>query len=452
MITIKTSDRFKPEKEYIFDVIFTEFLGIEFVLKYETVADKYEVILSNLNSITFQDHFFSNIREENGYLHASHLPFNIDCSNENDSGINKLVMIFGNNYYKEERIEGRAMVICGFDLFASAFFMLTRWEEHVITDKDKYGRFPNNKSIAYKHNFYSRPVVNEYVEFLWDILSKLGYSGTRLKRKYSLFLTHDVDQFYRYNNFFKYIRASVGDIILRHNPGLILRTTKDYIAVKLYNQLDNYDTFNLLMDISDEFDIKSHFYFIPAHKGEVDAEYDIYDNKVGEVINKILERGHIVGLHGSIRSNFNSDFFQEEAARLRSKALIINEGRQHYLRFENPYTWQTWNDNGFACDSTLGIEDDMGFRCGTCYEYTVFNILTRKKLKLKEFPLIAFEGTLKIKYPDPQEFYNHCIKISQEVRRYNGTFVFLWHNNNINHPDWEMYFQLYRDIIKHISS
>jgi len=46
------------------------------------------------------------------------------------------------------------------------------------------------------------------------------------------------------------------------------------------------------------------------------------------------------------------------------------------------------------CDSTLTYPEKEGFRCGTCYKYSVFNILTRKKLKLKEMPLEVMEGSL----------------------------------------------------------
>ena len=44
-------------------------------------------------------------------------------------------------------------------------------------------------------------------------------------------------------------------------------------------------------------------------------------------------------------------------------------------------------------DSTLSYADKEGFSCGVCYEYSVFNFLTRQKLDLKEKPLIIMEGS-----------------------------------------------------------
>ena len=44
-------------------------------------------------------------------------------------------------------------------------------------------------------------------------------------------------------------------------------------------------------------------------------------------------------------------------------------------------------------DSTLSYADKEGFRCGVCYSYSVFDIISRKKLNLKERPLIVMEGS-----------------------------------------------------------
>ena len=106
-------------------------------------------------------------------------------------------------------------------------------------------------------------------------------------------------------------------------------------------------------------------------------------------------------------------------------------GRQHYLRFAIPNTWQVWEDNGMEWDSTLSYADKEGFRCGVCYEYSVFNILSRKKLKLKEKPLIVMEGSFVTYQPDVEvkEMEVKIAKLIQTVKKYNGEFVFLWHNS-----------------------
>lgn len=451
MVKIKTSDKFKAEKEYIFHVLFNEFLGINYKIEFDSSLKNFELVLTNQNSIIFEDHFFSTLEEKDGYLNTDFLPSEVKSFEDKFLTKSEFKVIYGNEFFSHNVENGKLCFRFGIDIFASSFFMLTRWEEYVIKTRDKHNRFPGKKSVAVKNNFQRRPVVNEYIELIWSYLEFCGLDVERKSRSYVLLLTHDVDIFERYNTTFKYFRAMLGDIVQRKRPSLIFKTTIDYLKVKLKKLNDNYDTFDLLMDISDEFGVKSHFYFIPAQKREEDFEYDIKDKKVRASISRILERGHYVGLHGSYRAFDDPILFSMELKRFNMIQFELTEGRQHFLRFKNPDTWQIWEDNNMKSDSTLAYEDDIGFRCGTCYDYSVFNILTRERLKLKEYPLIAFDGPLKLKYPDPGDFFNECIKINNVVRKYNGCFVFLWHNNNINHPDWQDYFALYKDIIRMIS-
>ena len=45
-------------------------------------------------------------------------------------------------------------------MFGSAFFMLTRYEELVVADRDQYGRFPAAASVAGREGFLGVPVVD----------------------------------------------------------------------------------------------------------------------------------------------------------------------------------------------------------------------------------------------------------------------------------------------------
>ena len=71
-------------------------------------------------------------------------------------------------------------IYLGLDVFGSAFFMLTRYEEIVKTERDEHGRFLSENSIAYQEGFLDRPIIDEYIEILWWSLKKLSPS---LKRR-----------------------------------------------------------------------------------------------------------------------------------------------------------------------------------------------------------------------------------------------------------------------------
>ncbi|MDK2886983.1 MAG: hypothetical protein PWP54_1563 [Thermosipho sp. (in: thermotogales)] len=125
-------------------------------------------------------------------------------------------------------------------------------------------------------------------------------------------------------------------------------------------------------------------------------------------------------------------------------------GRQHYLRFEIPTTWQIWEEANMEWDSTLSYADKEGFRCGVCYPYSVFNILTRKKLKLKERPLIVMDVSF-IGYQQNismEEIEEKIVKLISKVKKYEGEFVFLWHNSSFNIGIWKKYEYFYEKILK----
>lgn len=129
----------------------------------------------------------------------------------------------------------------------------------------------------------------------------------------------------------------------------------------------------------------------------------------------------------------------------------ILTGRQHFLRFKVPLTWQVWEDNGMMIDESLGFAEQEGFRCGTCYEYSVYNFLKRKKLKLKERPILFMEKSVmnyqkKLKAEDFTKKFDSMVDI---VKKYNGNFVFLWHNSAFDGKIYTKKF--YRQLLQKLS-
>ena len=47
-----------------------------------------------------------------------------------------------------------------FDIFASSFYLLSRYEEYLPHVTDDFGRFMAKESLAYNHRFLNQPVVD----------------------------------------------------------------------------------------------------------------------------------------------------------------------------------------------------------------------------------------------------------------------------------------------------
>jgi hypothetical protein len=113
--------------------------------------------------------------------------------------------------------------------------------------------------------------------------------------------------------------------------------------------------------------------------------------------------------------------------------ISVHGGRQHYLRFKVPDTWNFWNEAGLAYDATLTYPERPGFRCGVCYPYSAFDLHSSKRLKVQEKPTILMEcSLLDVPYMGlgpGEEAFNMIDDLKEKCRKFNGEFVFLWHNN-----------------------
>ena len=427
------------ERKYIIDILFDEFLGLKYNINIKNETKDYEIVLENGKKIIVKDSFFSNFEDGLDYLDKKNIPGKIEFLKNQFIIEKNIPVIFGDDEFKIKE-NG---IICGIDIFASSFFMLTRWEEYANKIRDLHNRFPACESLAYRNNFLDRPVVNEYIEMIWNMLKYLGCKQKRKEKKYELVLTHDVDNIFKWKNFGLFVRNIAGDIIKRKNVSLALENIRQYIGN------NPYDMFDFLMDLSEKRGIKSHFFFMSGGTSNFDNNYSIKQPFVKKIREKIKSRGHLIGFHPSYNAYNDHKQWEEEYSNLSTEVLQkVKTGRQHFLRFEVPTTWQIWEDNNMKWDSTLSYADKEGFRCGACYKYSVFNILTRKKLKLKEMPLEVMEGSL-VDYQNlsPEKAEKKIIKLIEIVKKYNGSFVLLWHNSSFNNDLWTGYQEVYEKIV-----
>lgn len=83
MIKITCSGKNLPEKKYIFDIIFDEFLGIGYELNLIDLERNYVIELPNKKQIIIQDHFWNKTNGEMDYLNLKFVPHDIVLSKNN---------------------------------------------------------------------------------------------------------------------------------------------------------------------------------------------------------------------------------------------------------------------------------------------------------------------------------------------------------------------------------
>jgi hypothetical protein len=329
------------------------------------------------------------------------------------------------------------------DVFGSCFFMLSRYEERVLPTRDPYGRFPASASIAQRDGFLEVPVADAYVELLWAGLRHLWPRLARRPRRFTVALTHDVDDPIASlgREPLKRLRQLGADVLVRREPTLAARRLRSWAGIARGDyRLDPNNTFDFLMEVSERHGLASAFYFIAAAgtASPEDPAYTLAHPWIRALLRRVHRRGHEIGFHAGFGTHRDAERTRQEFERLRDAAAregVHQEtwgGRQHYLLWENPATWSNWDRAGLDYDTTLGHADRIGFRAGTCHAFRTFHLLERRPLRLRERPFQVMDGTL-FQYMglSPEAAREQVLALVEQCRRYGGTFSLLWHNNAV---------------------
>jgi|WetSurMetagenome_2_1015567.scaffolds.fasta_scaffold08600_5 hypothetical protein len=432
MLIVSAPDSFISERVYIIKAILGNYLGTDFIIKVHTDRD-YRIDVDGSNFLIIKDNFFSTIDEKTGYLKEEYIPKSIDLLLNEFTGYQNVPIIFGKNLVTNDNNK----IILWADIFASAYFALTRWEEFVVNKHDAHNRFISTESLAYKWNYIQSPVVDQYGELLWNLLLKLNFKGIRKTRVFKITPTHDIDQISYWNkvNRKAILRNLTGDILKRKNPALALSRLGSYMGF-LCLKYDPCNTFNYLMNKAEISGKTATFYFIAGGETEYERNYSIQCPSVQDLIRKIINRGHSIGVHISYNSYNNSIKLKNEKCDLSSVTEHdVDESRNHYLRFEIPGTFNLLEEACIKVESSMYYPDLPGFRCGTCHEFPVFDFISRKELELIERPLIVMDTSFRNE--KPEKVYSQITSLKETVKKFKGNFVFLWHNSNIDTPEWK---------------
>lgn len=448
MLLIETPDTRLSERDYILDVVLNEFLGLSWrrVSAYRT--DVRITLQGQPGCVLLPDILFC-VPEENWLT-----PFSMPkrpLSHWNSGELQRpanlvdpvLPVIYGDQEPTFQR--NNQTIRLPIDIFGSAFFMLSRYEELVTNDRDEHDRFPAWASLAYREGFLERPIVDEYVELLWLVLYMLWPQLQRKHRAFRVRVSHDVDRpsRYQYGSTYRFLRALGGDILKRGN----LRSAWRAPLIRLSSRqrlhpADPFNTFDWIMDQSEEHGLRSAFYFICGRTHpKRDALYDPGDPAIRALMRRISERGHEIGLHPSYNSYLCPERLKAEAQRL--KRICDEEaieqkgwgGRMHYLRWRQPITLRAWEQAGMDYDCTLGYADHQGFRCGTCQEYTAYDSEVRRVLRISIRPLVIMEctvlGNMYMGLRNKEMAQRKMLELRSRCQMFNGIFTLLWHNSEL---------------------
>jgi peptidoglycan/xylan/chitin deacetylase (PgdA/CDA1 family) len=335
-----------------------------------------------------------------------------------------------------------------FDPFAAAFYLVSRYEEYLPHIKDQHLRFSPHQSLAYQRGFLDKPLVNIWANLLRDVITQHYPEVSYKPQQYKFISTIDVDSAYAYKE--KGMTRQCGAFLLNLFE-FNFRRIAERFRVLAGMEKDPYDTYDYLLSLKKKYNLKQIYFFLVGNYGEFDKNVSIESSMRFQSLIKSIADYADVAVHPSYASNDNPEQLRKEIRRL-SKILKreVVKSRQHYLKVVFPATYRNLIEYDIKEDYSMGYASETGFRASICSPFPFYDLDLDTETRLLLYPFMLMDNTLKDYLRlSPEEGLERALKLIEEVRKVNGTFITLWHNHSVNNKDeWQGWRRVYESIIE----
>lgn len=258
-----------------------------------------------------------------------------------------------------------------YDIFSASFYLMTRYEEYLPHVKNNKGDFPATESLAYQHQFLTKPIINIWMHKFAKILQE----------KFEDIQLHAPQTHLQVNiaveKAFKYRKHGISRSFVGFTSDLFRFKFKDiYTRLKTWFRPDQdpYDVYDELINFKTKWAFGMDFMFQLGN-------YSLYTKNINfrkRIYKKLIKSmGDYceIGLMPSYEAI--SDFEQlkreikrfEQIANHELKSLMVKD---RALNFPNYYV--NLDKTEIVKDFSMGYSDHIGFRAGTCTPFLFYDL------------------------------------------------------------------------------
>jgi hypothetical protein len=333
-----------------------------------------------------------------------------------------------------------------FDIFAASFFLVSRYEEYLEFNPDKYGRFPSSSSVAFKNGFLGKPIIDLWAKELAKTFLKRFPTLVFRRNEYNALLTIDTDQPFAYQG--KNIFRSIGGLFHYKNSTPVNVSERYRIITK--GEKDPFDVFDYMIENIEKNSTDTKFFFPVGDNSKFDKNPSWKNEEYRNLIFKIADK-YPVGLHPSFIAGGKGFLIKTEAERLHTVLRKrVSLSRFHFIRLYMPESYNNVLKAGISEDYSMGYPDEPGFRAGIARPYFFYDVSDDKQTNLKLVPFQVMDGTLyDYMKLDPEKSKEVILKLINETRKVGGLFVSIWHNTSLlDNEEWKGWREVFEFIIK----
>ncbi|TKC00718.1 polysaccharide deacetylase family protein [Pedobacter cryophilus] len=392
-------------KRYIFQFLFTHILGVQIKL-----SDNLEEFLSS--SSPKLSYSLNALAKE---IHFKETPFLTETE------IRKQNLAFADFNQTQVPFPVKNSVF-PFDVFAASFYLLSRYEEYISIKRDHHQRFEGKNSLAFNLGFINRPIIDEWALAIADEIKKQYPEFEIAQRDFQFIPTLDIDRpyYFKTDPFYKRVLKQL----------------------KLFKKTDPFDVYEQVKIWDAQFNLSTIYFILTGNQHQNDPAPSIKNNLFQKVIQKLAQT-HQIGIHPSYFSHHQVEVVKQEKEELAKIAQTeITISRQHYLLLSLPKTYRDLIALGIKEDYTLAYADVAGFRAATCTPFFWYDLEKEEITSLLIHPTTVMDQTLRSYMSlSPAAAIQQIEELMWNVKKVNGTFISLWHNESVNNfgvwKDWK---------------
>ena len=313
-----------------------------------------------------------------------------------------------------------------FDIFAASFYLISRYEEYLPHEKDIYGRYAHENSLAFREGFLHQPLINIWVNNFSRVLTeKVPGMVFRSKKAPSLLITYDIDIAYSFLH--KGFKRNVG--------GFLKSPSINRIKVLTGQKKDPFDSFERLDELHQRKELSPLYFFLVAEKNGIYDKNILPKNEALQALIRQHAARYKIGIHPSWQSHESKSVLKKEITTLehiieKEQPGKIRSSRQHYIKFELPEDYRQLIAVGISDDYSMGYGSINGFRASVATTFDWFDIKMDAVRSLRVHPFCYMEANsyYEQKYT-AGEALEEMLAYYEVCRTNNATMITIWHNH-----------------------
>jgi hypothetical protein len=334
------------------------------------------------------------------------------------------------------------------DIFAAAFFLVSRYEEYLLFQPDKYGRFPHQASLAFRENFLDFPIINYWLDDFKKALNQKFPELIFRMKDFKFIPSYDIDMAYSYK--LKGLKRNLGGFyrsLLKGQWAYLL----DRWDVLFNKKKDPFDSYEWLDSLHLYCRTRAYYFFLMSKKQKgVDKNISPDKPEMRSLI-AYHAAGYTVGIHPSWQSGDDDAIFMEEVDILTKIAgSPVKYSRQHYIRMTLPQTYRGLIKAGIDKDFSMGYGAINGFRASIASSFYWYDLPAEKKTDLMLFPFCFMDATSFYENRlSPGSAFSELMGYYRKIKQVNGLMVTIWHNQFFgNDPMFAGWKEVYEVFLK----